>query len=579
MMKNSIAIIVLLFVYLVLSVSCTGGSEEKDKTSQVTVPSASDLGSLSNPVKCDMEEGEREYFNRLTDQSGEPVNYRRIGHAHPDGKGNILDKYEIKSGDGSVSVEIYMDMHCPGYVEKEAIKGFKIRPPDRVKYKFETNPLTPGHVYQMIDENGFYCQIPTGSHYHDEGLTIVNKPANSVFPLKRKFLIDKKDNGIIETWSEAEFDSFDKDNKKIRLYWSPPIMECSFKEAIEVVGQMSSEQEAGYKEWRIPTITELFSIATDTGNHFPAELDLIVGKSLSLWTSTPVRKEGTVLNNDKDNKAYYLLQIDYNQLTSGYSLSFSFQNVDEKSNGKAFLLPVFSRQIHTYEPTQSLVSPPNAPVLPKENLPPVDKTKQQTEKVPGFDDKADVSGKQSSPEKIPGFDDVPGERSQKNREKTNTSAAKPNSVPQTIKIAFFSYQQKKASEKAEEQILNDLNNELEKTLKSLNSELKSTLNLSLKIDKTSTKTRGSVELFADKTLSKDLQLYKIKTEMMIPNEIDIFVIVELRGAFLEIMIISRTDDKIHTKRIIRSESGYTFLNEFIKNTIKQVVYGGFSNTK
>jgi phosphatidylglycerol:prolipoprotein diacylglycerol transferase len=594
--KHTFSIILLTVVLLVGLISCSTGSEKKDKINRGIVPSGSDLGSLSNPVKCDMEEGEREYLKRLTDHSGGSVHFRRIGHAHPDGKGNILDKYEIKTVDGSLSVEIYMDMHCPGYVEKEAIKGFKIKPPDLVKYKFETNPLTPGHVYQMIIENGFYCEIPMGNHYHDEALTTVNKPANSVFPLKRKFLIDKKNNGIIETWSETEFDSFDKANKKIRLNWYPPIMPCSFIEAIEIVEQMNAEQEGGYKKWRIPTITELLSIATGTGNHFPAELDVIEGRSFTLWTSTPVRKEGTVLNHDKENKAYYLLQINYNHNTSRYSLSFGFQNVEEKGNEKAFLLPVFSRQIYTYEPTQTQGSPPTGPFLPKKNMPPVDISiaKQQEDKVPGFDDRADPSkthpspktpgpGKQSGPVKIPGFDDVSGERSQKKQEKKNTSAANPDKAPRKIKIAFFPYHRKGVSDKNKKQILNDLNDELGKTLKDLGSELKRTLNLSLKIDKASTKTPGSIELFTDKTFSQDLKRYKIKTEVMTPYKIDIIVIVELQGGgdfpvqVMEMTIISRTDDKIHTKRIIHSKSDYTILKEFVKDTVKQIVYGRFSN--
>jgi hypothetical protein len=65
---------------------------------------------------------------------------------------------------------------------------------------------------------------------------------------------------------------------------------------------------------------------------------------------------------------------------------------------------------------------------------------------------------------------------------------------------------------------------------------------------------------------------------MIPYAIDIFVIAELQGAILEMTIISRTDDKINTKRINPSKSGYTILTKFVKDTIKRSVYGGFSNT-
>jgi hypothetical protein len=85
-----------------------------------------DLGSKLNPVKCDRVKGETDYLERLRDQDGNPVIHERIGHAGPTPGGHYYDKFLVKSQDGQVFVEIYLDMYCPGYTETDPIKEFQM---------------------------------------------------------------------------------------------------------------------------------------------------------------------------------------------------------------------------------------------------------------------------------------------------------------------------------------------------------------------------------------------------------------------------------------------------------------------
>jgi hypothetical protein len=85
-----------------------------------------DLGSKLNPVKCQSVTGEIDYLERLRDRDGKPVIYERIGHAGPTCDGHYYDKFLVKSRDGKVCVEIYLDMYCNGYTEANPIKEFQI---------------------------------------------------------------------------------------------------------------------------------------------------------------------------------------------------------------------------------------------------------------------------------------------------------------------------------------------------------------------------------------------------------------------------------------------------------------------
>ena len=119
--------IVLVFYGYKLSGQNTTGSRPNTTTApKKIVLLDNDLGSKLNPVKCDRVKGETGYLERLRDQAGGPVIYERIGHAGPTCDGHYFDKFLVKSRDGKVYVELYLDMYCSGFTEINPIKGFQL---------------------------------------------------------------------------------------------------------------------------------------------------------------------------------------------------------------------------------------------------------------------------------------------------------------------------------------------------------------------------------------------------------------------------------------------------------------------
>jgi len=84
------------------------------------------VGSWENPIKCYMPEGEMAYMERLRGPDGERVQYRRTGSVGQGVHGNMVDRYIVQSWDGSVCVEVFMDMYIRGYREDQPIKGFTL---------------------------------------------------------------------------------------------------------------------------------------------------------------------------------------------------------------------------------------------------------------------------------------------------------------------------------------------------------------------------------------------------------------------------------------------------------------------
>ncbi len=99
-------------------------NEEKDKD-QSAEKISGDLGSKTNPVRCDFPKGEREYLNRLRCPDERRPQYSRIGSFGAGPYGNILDGYRVKC-EGKDEVTIFMDMYHKDYIEGEAVPGFKI---------------------------------------------------------------------------------------------------------------------------------------------------------------------------------------------------------------------------------------------------------------------------------------------------------------------------------------------------------------------------------------------------------------------------------------------------------------------
>lgn len=123
-MKKTTSILFVIVICLAVAGHLLGNNTTPDP--QTVELLDTDLGSKLNPVRCDKEKGVKQYLERLRCKKGQPVLYERTGHGGPNHEQHYLDRYMIKTSDGSVAVEIYMDMYYPGHCENRPIKGFKM---------------------------------------------------------------------------------------------------------------------------------------------------------------------------------------------------------------------------------------------------------------------------------------------------------------------------------------------------------------------------------------------------------------------------------------------------------------------
>lgn len=112
-------------------------------------PHAGEIGSVHNPVRADMPEGERIYLKRLRTVKGNRVIYNYSG-AIMGPEGRILDRFILfphpkrescegflllfadlfrSEPDCPTRMIIYMDMYHPGYQEKEPVSGYETLQP------------------------------------------------------------------------------------------------------------------------------------------------------------------------------------------------------------------------------------------------------------------------------------------------------------------------------------------------------------------------------------------------------------------------------------------------------------------
>jgi len=85
------------------------------------------LGSMRNPIRAQMAQGQRAYLDRLRCANGARPNYDRAGSMGDGPYGNIVDLYNLSCGaDGGETASVYMDMYHRGHVESRAIDGFTI---------------------------------------------------------------------------------------------------------------------------------------------------------------------------------------------------------------------------------------------------------------------------------------------------------------------------------------------------------------------------------------------------------------------------------------------------------------------
>src|SRR5690606_18827437 len=86
------------------------------------------LGSMENPVRVAMPQGERAYLARLRCPDGAAPRFERQGSGGDSPYGNIVDYYAVECA-GAEPVTVIMDMYHRGHVETRAVPGFTIVAP------------------------------------------------------------------------------------------------------------------------------------------------------------------------------------------------------------------------------------------------------------------------------------------------------------------------------------------------------------------------------------------------------------------------------------------------------------------
>jgi len=215
--------------------------------------------------------------------------------------------------------------------------------------------VTIEQVYRMIIKNGFFCHsVDYG--YHSEVLerlreeeqideldsvyaaratkgdklskyTYVFKPGRE----KETKAVPGKE-FVIETVSVNENNLSDF----IQLYWAPTEGGIkTYPEALEMIRRMNSVRYQGYADWRLPTLTELFSIAGHYQNQrfFPF---LFPGKTIKLWTSTPLDERERERLTPCESDVYLVI----NCLHENHQPKLHFDMVCK--NHRAYMVPVRS---------------------------------------------------------------------------------------------------------------------------------------------------------------------------------------------------------------------------------------------
>lgn len=215
--------------------------------------------------------------------------------------------------------------------------------------------VTIEQVYRMIIKNGFFCHsVDYG--YHSDVLerlreeeqiheldsvyavratkgdklskyTYVFKPGRE----KETKAVPGKD-FVIETVSTNQNNFSDY----IQLYWAPTEGGIkTYPEAREMIRHLNTIRYQGYADWRLPTLTELFSIAGHYQNQrfFPF---LFPEKTIKLWTSTPLDERERERLTPCDSDVYLVL----NCFHENHQPKLHFDMLCK--NHRAYLVPVRS---------------------------------------------------------------------------------------------------------------------------------------------------------------------------------------------------------------------------------------------
>lgn len=481
------------------------------------------------------------------------------------------------------------------------------------------NKRTAKDIYHMIADNGFYCELTYGSPFHQEAFKGLQKPPKQVFPLKRKNTVVQEPNGLILTHSVNTQSVKKNENKTIELRWSTNITNCTFKQAMETIDTLNKTQKDKKQTWRIPTAMELFSIVSDkTKNHLPTEFKLPANQTLLFWTSTPVKKQGTVLEYDQKNTAYFVVRSFYDRNRDIYALSFGFQNIEPNHKTNAFLLPVLSGKVYTYQPPKPPPASPAKSVKPTTTTPKKPKKSQgnknskspikssQTSPLPGYQDKDKIPGfddfqvpakkqsKKNSPpqkksgsltpgKKIPGFDYTPG--STPGNTKTRPTAS------YTFKISLYPVLRVGIVPDRIKNFLENLNKQVKRDISVLGAKVKRELKYSLSLeerklnifDQKSIKEIGQLnKIIVHPYLSQAARLRKIKDELMSAPHVDIVIVLQYFYSgdnsiyFLVPTIISGISHEIYSIPFVLKKSQAGILSKYIKEVTGKIIYNFFS---
>ena len=145
-------------------------------------------------------------------------------------------------------------------------------------------------------------------------------------------------------------------------------------------------------------------------------------ENIIFWTSTVVRKEGTILDYDKKSKAYFVVRSLYYPKNDFYSVTFAPFNIEGREPKQAYLLPVYSDIEYRYKSIFDQLKESNILGMGDDKGSTSTSTGNTTNSNPSADTQnnppdstgpknqstaAIKSSNKRYPERILGFDDVP----------------------------------------------------------------------------------------------------------------------------------------------------------------------------
>lgn len=341
-------------------------------------------------------------------------------------------------------------------------------------------PLTAADVFNMIINYGLYCEInDSDDGFQGEGLRLMRRkgitiPANKKFKETTPFSLSRAKGIIIATHRKNK-------NDDISLSWLPILKEnYTYQDILTQIKETNQEFSGDGKNWRLPTILEIFSIVREgTPNHLPPEFiyEKFKNKTLTFWTSTPLKKEGTSLEHQKNDKAYFVVHSIFNKQNKKYSLTFNYQNIAESKSEGALILFVSSPKIYSPQPIRA-----------------------GDDNIAGLD--TPVTPVKKSEDTIPGLDDLPNSQGSRVQAMKNDLISQLNENSRdsikSIKIAIIPLMNG-VTEPNVQNTLEKINTDIESSLKELNEILKNRYqsNCTLSRNKINVKDINSTTQFSD----------------------------------------------------------------------------------